>query len=402
MFVNRFIKEFNQKLSEITHDESLIKLHFIELESILIGLNFLNHESEHKEIIGKEISRKTNNQTIKEIWNSLRGKQKTSIITRNLLVFLLAILNLKPEKNQIPLIEDSNLIKDEIDDSLDVSILDDKIKNYGRFTFYGNLELSDDDIKKIHNDFQSLFLNRLARSKEIIEKQEEFPFSPNISKKSNILADQKKKKFIDSLDENIKNIDFYSLENLRNKQKDDQVIKLKNSIQENSIIECTFTPKVNDFHQTERILKLSHEPKSIKTQTSPISEGLNRFEDLYSLKKNQNLKKDKDINELEYEKYCDQCTFKPDLNRSNLDRTIFNPKIIYADGIEKNIKRIQDARIEKNLIEEQKKNGYTNNDNKRNKIYEEVKKNEPEKSLLFQSISPKKSNSKKINITIYN
>ncbi len=105
-----------------------------------------------------------------------------------------------------------------------------------------------------------------------------------------------------------------------------------------------------------------------------------------SLSGEQSDKKDKDFNEWEYEKQCEECTFKPDIEKSKLNWDIFNPKMVFSKGIEKNIERLQKGRIEKNLIESLKKKGLAPNESRTNKLLEEVRKSEEEKSIKISGI----------------
>lgn len=162
-FIQRFIREYQEKIKETLHQDQAIKLHFIELEQILKNMGFLRVELDKKEIIGKETLKNSNTKLLKEVWSLLLGKQRTWVTSRNLLVFLLAVMNLKGTKELVPLIEDAELMKEE-KECFGEEIEDlSNVKNYGRFSFYGNLELSENDVKNIHKDYKVIFLQFLLK-----------------------------------------------------------------------------------------------------------------------------------------------------------------------------------------------------------------------------------------------
>jgi hypothetical protein len=397
-FTRRFIKEYQHTVQEILHQDDAIKLHFIELEEILKRMGFLRTEPDKKETIGKETFKYANSQILKGIWHLLKGKQKTWIISRNLLVFLLGVMNIKADKDMVPLIEDANLMKDDQNQIIDEPEEEGNKKQYGRFSFYGNLELNESDVQNIHRDYKILYLNKIAHKKEIDDLPDDNSYSPQVTKYSKELAENQKKKLLNQFKESIplnlssssSKLDYYQLSHFRIAQKEKELEDLRNSHLDEQLEECTFTPYVSDFKQAERKLHLSSTFQSKDSSkfhgTSPLSIGRERFLDLYSLNKPQSEKKDKDFNAYDYEKQCDQCTFKPDLEKSRLNNNIFSPKVIYSKGIEKSIERIQKGRIEKNLVENLRNKGLAPNDTRTNQIMEEVKRNEEGKSTKFSGI----------------
>lgn len=186
-------------------------------------------------------------------------------------------------------------------------------------------------------------------------------------------------------------MDYYQISNFRIAQKEKELEALRNSSLNEQMNKCTFTPSVSDFKQAEKKLRLSNSFQSkdytkLHHGTPTTSLGKDRFLELYSLKKLQSDKKDKDFNEWDYEKQCEECTFKPDIEKSKLNNDIFNPKMVFSKGIEKNIERLQKGRIEKNLVESLKKKGLTPNESRTNKLLEEVRKNEEGKSIKISGI----------------
>lgn len=361
-------------------------------------MGFLRSEPDKKETIGKETFKYANSQILKEIWQILKGQQKTWITSRNLLVFLLAVMNIKSDKELVPLIEDADLMKEEQNQVVEEQE-DQKIKkHYGRYGFYGNLELNETDVQNIHRDYNILYLNKIAQKKEMDEIPDENIYSPQVTKYSSELAENQKKKLFEQFKESVpinlssssSKLDYYQLSNFRIAQKEKEITDLRNSYMGEQLEKCTFTPYVSDFKQAEKKLHLSstfHSKDSGKFHgTSPLSIGKERFMDLYSLKKQQSDKKDKDFNLYEYEKQCDECTFKPDLEKSRLNNNLFSPKMIYSKGIEKSIERIQKGRIEKQLIENLKSKGLAPNEIRTSQILEEIKRMEETRSGKISGI----------------
>lgn len=106
IFVLKFIREFSSKLPPIVKTPSPISLHFLEMQEIMISLSFLPPEGP------SSIPLKNSRDIVKEIWKFLRGNHKSRVFTRNLLVFLLAVLNLKTDKETVPIVEDDNALND--------------------------------------------------------------------------------------------------------------------------------------------------------------------------------------------------------------------------------------------------------------------------------------------------
>lgn len=401
-FTQRFIREFNETVKDILHQENSIKLHYIELEEILKRMGFLRNEIDKKEVIGKETLKNSNTKILKQIWSMLLGKQSTWISTRNLLVFLLAVMNVQADAKLVPLIEEADLMKNESNSLGQANENENERIRYGRFSFYGNWELNSIDVNQIHKDYQILYLNKLAHNKENPEIPDEHTYNPEIAEYSKELAENQKKKLVEQFKETIpstlksgEDMDYYQVSNFRIAQKEKELEDLRNKHLEEQLQKCTFTPYVSDFKQAEKKLHLSSTFQSKDNSrfngTSPLSMGKDRYLDLYSLKKLQSEKKDKDFNTWDYEKQCEECTFKPDLEKSRLKSNIFDPKPIYSKGMEKNIERIQNARIEKNLLENLKQKGLSQNENRTKKLMEEVRKQEEKKNLRISGIYPDSS-----------
>jgi len=88
--------------------------------------------------------------------------------------------------------------------------------------------------------------------------------------------------------------------------------------------------------------------------------GKHRAFELYSLAKPRHQKKDRDPDEIEYEKFCDECTFAPDLT-STKNRNVFTgPSMIYAKNVNKAVNRLRKGRLMREQVQMWKERGYTN------------------------------------------
>ena len=70
-------------------------------------------------------------------------------------------------------------------------------KQYGRFSFYGNMELNESGVQNIHRDYKILYLNKIAHKKEIDDFFDDNCYSPQVTKYSKELAENQKKKLLD-------------------------------------------------------------------------------------------------------------------------------------------------------------------------------------------------------------
>lgn len=185
---------------------------------------------------------------LEEIWCCL-SMTKNIIFTHNLLIFLLAVMNLKFD------IKDLNDIYPEISMTSNYISLE-KFSNYGKINNQGVLVMNYDDVKKIHNDFQELYLYRISNIKEknVINQT----FKKNQLSDINQKQAQNQKEKYESKYLNANTSDFYEYELLRNYEKVFQSFLISNSLKEghlNSIKEsliqkellhCTFTPKIKE------------------------------------------------------------------------------------------------------------------------------------------------------------
>lgn len=391
-FSQKFVREFQETLKEALNQENPKKLHFIELETVLTRLGFLQSEPPRSELLAVNKTATI----LKEIWSILQGKLRTWVSARNLLAFLLAVLNIFPDKSLVPASEDAQLMKESQSNTAKM-VAEDEFpqKTYGRFGFYGDLELTPADVAEIHRDFNALFLNKLAQSKEITLFQEKTQsFSPAIGEASNSLAQAQKLRFLKEFGDNVsENCDFFQVSKLREAQKLQNLEELRGFAKEKEIESCTFVPAVSDFAEAEKKLHLSAFSKKSHDfcKTSPLSSGKTRFLELYSLQKPRTEKFDKSRDELEFEKNCENCTFKPDLAKSRLKPDLFEKKPVFSKGIEKTLERVQNARIEKKFVESLRENGLAFNEFRDKKLKEEIKRREEEKSLRISGVYAKNS-----------
>ena len=70
--------------------------------------------------------------------------------------------------------------------------------------------------------------------------------------------------------------------------------------------------------------------------------GKHRALELYSLAKPSSQKRDRDPNEIEYEKNCEKCTFKPKIQESKITKSEnLNDIEFVAKNIDKTIERLK-------------------------------------------------------------
>ena len=88
--------------------------------------------------------------------------------------------------------------------------------------------------------------------------------------------------------------------------------------------------------------------------------GKHRAFELYSLAKPRAQKKDRDPDEIEYEKFCDECTFAPDLTSTKNRNVYTGPTRVYAKNVNKAVNRLRKGRLMREQVAMWKERGYTN------------------------------------------
>ncbi len=107
--LNKFFREFSKVALAITKGEHRERLDLFEMVEIIRGLEFLQEEPNNKESQTgnkKTKENKANSEFIERIWTELEGKKFNYIYTRNLLVFLAAVVGIIVTEEKLPRVEE--------------------------------------------------------------------------------------------------------------------------------------------------------------------------------------------------------------------------------------------------------------------------------------------------------
>ena len=378
-----FIKEFDEISSNFLINGQDLKFEYLSVCEILKLMGFItNCENLSGGLFEKERT------LLFEIWWSLKGEEFLGVNSRNLCLFLLAILGLTakiPKEKPKDGFSAKALPKDEhkvnfdeekagfkLTKSLKAEILEEKMENsskklalgsivnvnnsmfyqqwaklnqgkfYGKYDTFGDLELETKDIEEIQRKFELFYRNRL--SNEVLKKanpEEKPTFMPNILKNSKILASGHREKLMEKTHEFLKKQDLEAKipENGAFTHADLLILSREAAILENSrkaasnndeMKECTFRPKLLNSSNSER-----------------NSEKIDRNLELFGLSKNKIKGKARDLKDIDYEKNCSECTFQPDLKKNT--KEIGNSRV-YAKNIDKFITRMKNSQKEREYV----------------------------------------------------
>eukprot|EP00347_Sterkiella_histriomuscorum_P021877 403332451 len=400
-FIQKFTKEVVQLWKSLEMDEKHknnetldydIYLEFIANLGFL-DLKYLVHYN--KQIPEDDI--------VREMWRSLGGQIKGHITLNNLRVFLLAIMG--------------SHVESDLDKSKQQLIKYEEL-TYGEFNQHGDLFLESHECPKIQKQFNQLYTNRthyqaLFKEYKRLERdqQSNLNFRPSLNPKSREMADQKRQKV-----EQAQNTKLTTLDWLSQPQKSPQWReKAKSILNEEEEKQCTFRPNINtktrnlavivqekqaktmqelSTAQNSNQLKSQYKNENENTQSkqaglrqrqSPQShlgqvqedrasiQTISKFESLFQDSKNKKYKhkRDKSPDEQEFEKYQQECTFKPKLKsfieqeKNQLKKEalefqpVQNPKNIQATKV--TIDRMAKARMERESIKQALETGNFSN-----------------------------------------
>ncbi|CAD8175547.1 unnamed protein product [Paramecium pentaurelia] len=293
-FIQRFIKDFYYFLSNtenVKKSWDYSKIYENDFQQILQGLGF-----------GES----------KELWNDFTNG--SYILSRNILIVLLAILNVPVQ--QIPLY----IPKD--DEQVPMASHYKNDEN-------GNLILSTQDCIEIHNKYKQLYLNTKLNhgngQRRNIEKSKSPP----------------------------------QVINLLSNRSRDMAIKKKNNLNINEWFAQQEQKKKDNIEKLKNQLEQSEETKQIKQTIRPLAI------DLTSLSKPIKKQQDKSTIDVEFESQQQFCTFSPQIN------PIKNFPISTAStqyDIDQQAKRLREARLRQKTVEKLKSTGNTTNNESRTQI----------------------------------
>ncbi|KAL4465214.1 hypothetical protein ABPG74_001928 [Tetrahymena malaccensis] len=196
----------------------------------------------------------------------------------------------------------------------------------------GNWNIPVDEAKCLQKEFDILYRNRL--SNEELKKtdfKQDSTFQPQINQNSKKLAENYREKLLEETANLISNQEiqvkvppsgkithvdllvFQKQAQLQERQKKNQAQNL--AVQQS----CTFHPQTlpssSSLVSKSNLNNQSGQMNNNGSNASLMSNqcGLKKSNQLYQLAKLKNGKKDKDKNEIEYEKNFDECTFQPDI-----------------------------------------------------------------------------------------
>jgi len=377
----RFIKEFDLVITDFIEPHTEPRLNYVQLNDFLKRLYFLK-DSEHINHPRFQNERVL----LYDLWYILQADKFKGVHRRNLLVFLLGVLNLhfpitrivKPYNGR-----GSNTSRSGSDERLrspnkpsGASPRDRK--SLGTFDSDGNYFLSEDDVSSLHRMYEAWYINRLHSTdnlgKMVNERNlQEFSYQPETNKTSNYLANNYREKMLTETANLIQQNKFAIPKDGRmthidlliasKKVSEEKVNKFDEYLKDKEREGCTFKPKTKRYssqdrnHSTTRYetTEGNFETASKKQNTMPAEPmGNERVYQLYSLAKPAILKRDRDPNEIEFEKNKQEYTFHPvhPVNETPIDDTP-----VYAKGIEKTIQRLRTAQNEKDQINEKKERG---------------------------------------------
>ncbi|CAD8093072.1 unnamed protein product [Paramecium primaurelia] len=311
-FIQRFIKDFYYFLSNtenvrISWDYS--KIYENDFQQILQGLGF-----------GES----------KDLWNDFTNG--SYILSRNMLIVLLAILNVPVQ--QIPLY----ITKD--DEQVPMASHYKNDEN-------GNLILSSQDCIEIHNKYKQLYLNtKLIHGNGQRRNIEKSKSPPQVI---NLLSNRSR----------------------------DMAIKKKNNLNINEWFAQQEQKKKDNIEKLKSQLEQQEEINEIKKQTiKPVAI------DLTQLSKPIKKQQDKSTIDLEFENQQQFCTFSPQINPMK-QFPISTASTQY--DIDQQAKRLREARLRQKTLEKLKCTGNTTNNESRTQIKlqtEQSKSQEPKCKII--------------------
>ena len=288
------------------------KLELEEVKAILQNLGLIKESQEDENYL-------------LDIWSILGGNENSYILDEHLKYLLKIILR----------IELSN------------SILKCSSPSINSANCKLNLNISQDEIKKLQMHFAGLNINKnvyLIKDENeciknsILKTQRN---KPNILKNSSELANKAINKLIEQsqsddscfplFHESQKSqnsiMDIHEIMKLHQKVKENKIMKQKEEMERKICDECTFSPRINE--------------------TSNILNSKNQFSARY-LEKKKLIRIDRTADDKEFEKNKEKCTFKPQINSSKA-----SPNRIKECGMPKNFEKVIE-RLKKGNEEKQK------------------------------------------------
>ena len=368
----RFIKEFDQGILEFLESPKVPKLSYIQVNEFLKKLCFLK-DSENINHPRCIIERNL----LYDMWFILKCDQYDGVHRRNLLVFLLSVLNLYfpitkiqdsdcAENDKAVTAKDGREDEDKASFCSPVTHTFNPIspegqphrekKRIGKFDLNENWEISEQDVESIHKLYEPWYINRLSSGDKFKQSKnrkvyEDHTFHPEINESSKVKAQLFREKILANAADLIQQNKMPAPKDSRMSHADlliaskkiaeDKINKFGELLDEDQVRNCTFQPLIK-----QPINGLRNTP------------GIDRASDLYSMSKLNVFKKDKNRDEVELERNYNEYTFQPNLGRRNTEYERPSSSRTLGRGATKSVERIRNARIEQELKASYFERGY--------------------------------------------
>lgn len=370
----RFIREFDTIIMDFVDSDMESKLNSTQILEFLKRLSFLKEyeSTNHPHFIQERV-------LIYDMWYTLRADKYQGIHRRNLLVFLLAVLNMSftitkilknPQSNNSTVCEFESA-RQNFSPTLPEGQSPRERQILGSFDIDGNYSVTEQDVQNIHKIYNAWFVNRLHSSDNIGQLAtkksfKDFSYQPEINKSSSNMAQNYREKLLAGTAELIQQnkvpmpkdgkMTHIDLLIASKKVVKEKISRYSDAFQQEQQKDCTFKPQTKRYSSNFSTEGNQEQRSSSRRQGSMTPEpmGKERVFELYSKAKPHILKRDRHAHEVEFERQLQECTFHPNVQRIE---TKENDAPVFAKGIEKNILRMRNARNAKEKIQKNSERG---------------------------------------------
>jgi len=374
----RFIREYDMIITDILEGDQEAKLSSTQLLEFLKRLSFIKEyeNTRHPYFIQERV-------LLYDMWQALNADRHQGIHRRNLLVFLLSVLNMNFTITKILKNQSNNSTVCEFESARPITspalpegVSPRERRIIGSFDIDGNYSVTEQDVQEIHKIYNAWFVNRLHSVDNIgkITAQrniKDYSYQPEINKTSSNIAHNYREKLLagtaDLIQQNkvpmpkdgkMTHIDLLIASKKVNEEKISRCSEVFHQEQQK---DCTFKPQTKRYSSNFSTEGNQDSRMSTKRPMTPESLGKNRVFELYSRAQPTILKRDRPAYEVEFERQQEECTFHPNIQRLEHNQENENP--LFAKGIEKNITRIKNARNAKEKIQRNSERGSKLEDN---------------------------------------
>jgi len=370
----RFIREFDIIVMDFIDSDLESKLNSTQVVDFLKRLSFLKEyeSTNHPHSIQEKV-------LLYDMWYTLRADKYQGIHRRNLLVFLLAVLNMSftitkilknPQSNNSTVCEFESA-RQNFSPTLPDGQSPRERQILGSFDIDGNYSVTEQDVQDIHKIYNAWFVNRLHSSDNIGQLAtkksfKDFSYQPEINKSSSNMAQNYREKLLAGTAELIQQnkvpmpkdgkMTHIDLLIASKKVVSEKISRYSDAFNQEQQKDCTFKPQTKRY-SSNFSTEGNQEPRSSSRRQgsmTPEPMGKERVFELYSKAKPYILKRDRHAHEVEFERQLQECTFHPNVQRSG---TKENDAPVFAKGIEKNILRMRNARNAKEKIQKNSERG---------------------------------------------